>query len=217
MENIETNKEELNTKGNKYNNRIIIALDEFESLRDRLDCATWTKLQELKVMGYVKKKDMDFLKGMAYYCIQSIDLSDCKTTILEEEAFSGCASLESIKLPNGIKSIPDDAFVECRNLELVYLPDTIESIGDFSFAYCEKIVEMNLPANVRYIGHNTFKGCTSMIRININSTTPPIVQTDTFIGLSDSCEFAVKKELVAAFLNDENWSKLRIVENDNKE
>lgn len=52
--------------------------------------------------------------------------------IIEQDAFSFCYDLKSVKLKN-TKSIGRYAFCSCTNLETINFPDTLESIGDYAF------------------------------------------------------------------------------------
>ena len=55
------------------------------------------------------------------------------TIAIDEKAFAYHASLESVHLPEGLKSIDAGAFRFCRKLRLVNLPESIVSIGTDAF------------------------------------------------------------------------------------
>lgn len=57
-------------------------------------------------------------------------------TIIEIGAFSNCAFLESIKLPNTIISINDLAFALCTSLTSVVIPSSVISMGSSIFYGC---------------------------------------------------------------------------------
>lgn len=48
-------------------------------------------------------------------------------------AFSGCTSLTSVTIPEGVTSINHEAFRNCTNLETISFPSTLTSIGDEAF------------------------------------------------------------------------------------
>ena len=48
-------------------------------------------------------------------------------------AFSGCRSLESIEIPEGVREIGASAFRECRSLERIEIPDGVTKIRENAF------------------------------------------------------------------------------------
>ena len=53
-----------------------------------------------------------------------------------DEAFSGCASLKSVKLPSDIKGYGKMAFKNCTALKFLYVPQSVTSIGEDAFYGC---------------------------------------------------------------------------------
>ena len=48
-------------------------------------------------------------------------------------AFSGCSSLTSITLPEGVTSIGNSAFYNCNRLSKIVIPQSVETFGDQIF------------------------------------------------------------------------------------
>ena len=88
-------------------------------------------------------------------------------TTIGREAFSGCISLTSIELPNGITSIGDYAFSDCISLTSIELPDGLTSIGDSAFYRCTDLTSINIPASVTSIGDRAFWNCSSLTTIEL--------------------------------------------------
>ncbi len=60
-------------------------------------------------------------------------------TELKYCSFMGC-SMQSVRLPNGLKSIGNLAFYNCTSLESIIIPKTVTTIGnDRVFAYCNAL------------------------------------------------------------------------------
>ncbi len=71
-------------------------------------------------------------------------------TAIAGYAFYKCRNLESIVIPDSIKSIDEEAFSNCENLKNITLPDSIESIGDCVFLYCENLQNIYVSENNDY-------------------------------------------------------------------
>jgi hypothetical protein len=62
--------------------------------------------------------------------LKSVVISDTATiTKINDSAFSGCESLESIVIPKGVTSIGDSAFSGCESLESVVISEGVITIG----------------------------------------------------------------------------------------
>ena len=57
-------------------------------------------------------------------------------TIIGEDAFAGCSSIQSVVIPEGITEIRKWAFMDCHNLTNVYIPASISTIRDYVFVGC---------------------------------------------------------------------------------
>lgn len=81
----------------------------------------------------------------ALICATSESISSCtiheKTKVIAGRAFSHCAGLESLKIPEGVMSIGEDAFYRCSALTSITLPESLVSIGgEGAFADCTSLV-----------------------------------------------------------------------------
>lgn len=61
-------------------------------------------------------------------------LDSCE--VICDGAFRGCANLERIKLPNGLRMIGKVAFIYCHHLLHICLPDSIIYVGPGAFREC---------------------------------------------------------------------------------
>ena len=66
-----------------------------------------------------------------------------------EYGFSGCISLESVVIPEGLTSIGYGAFSDCTQLATVYIPSTVSSIGDSVFNGCASLADFDLSSDNR--------------------------------------------------------------------
>ena len=54
-------------------------------------------------------------------------------TAIADEAFSGCARIVSVILPDGVTVVDDEAFYGCENLTEIVLPASVEKLGRHVF------------------------------------------------------------------------------------
>ena len=82
-------------------------------------------------------------------------------------AFSGCSSLTSIIIPNGVTSIGSYAFESCSSLTSITIPESVTSIGASTFSGCSSLTSITIPESVTSIGNYAFSGCSLLTSITI--------------------------------------------------
>ena len=99
--------------------------------------------------------------------ITALDLSKTQLKSIGDRAFSGCDSLISIDLPDGLTTIDNNAFDSCKNLKTVTLPSSVTTIGSYAFQGCTGLTSINLSgcANLTTIGDNAFYNCSTLKEI----------------------------------------------------
>ncbi len=84
-------------------------------------------------------------------------------------AFSGCTSLTSITIPEGITSIRDCAFADCTNLTDITISDSVTNIGEWAFNHCDSLTNIIIPDSVTTIDHCAFNSCANLTSVTIGS------------------------------------------------
>lgn len=77
---------------------------------------------------------------------------------VEEEAFSFCDKLESIKIPSTVTSLGKGAFCFCDCLSDVTLPEGLTTLSDNLFYSCD-LTQITIPSTVHTLGKYTFANC----------------------------------------------------------
>ena len=98
-----------------------------------------------------------------------------------------------VRIPDGIRAIPDDAFRDCQGITQVYLPDSVVSIGEKAFSDCESLYYVRLPASLKSIGSSAFSQCDKLLFID-NFSVLPIEKGSTEYGEIGRCAWEISKE-----------------------
>ena len=73
-------------------------------------------------------------------------------TSIENSAFNGCYSLQSITIPSSVTSIGNSAFQNCSSLQSITIPESVTSIGNSAFQNCSSLQSITIPESVTSIG-----------------------------------------------------------------
>ncbi len=98
--------------------------------------------------------------------LTSVTLPDSVTTI-GSSAFSSCASLASITIPGSVTTIEMWAFSGCTALESIVIPDSVTTIGTWIFLNCTSLKDVTLGTGLTAIADRMFDGCTALTNIVI--------------------------------------------------
>ena len=69
-------------------------------------------------------------------------------TIIPQQSFFGCSTIEKINIPNTVKTIENNAFSGCESLKEIELPEGIETIGALAFSGTG-ITSLTIPASLK--------------------------------------------------------------------
>lgn len=99
----------------------------------------------------------------------SSDMPSSLTTVIitggetiRNNAFSGCSRIQSITLPDTLKTISEYAFKGCYNLKGINIPEGVEKIGSKAFSECSNLTYINIPDSIESIEGSAFDGCNSL-------------------------------------------------------
>ena len=100
-------------------------------------------------------------KGSASTVVVPDMIGDYPVTEIGGSAFSGCASLVDVRLPDGVETIGGSAFSSCTRLSRVKWPEKLKKIGGDAFEYTD-LRELRLPGNLESVGSWAFESCKNL-------------------------------------------------------
>ena len=128
-------------------------------------------------------------------------------------AFRGCVNLKSMFLPNNISVIHDCVFAECESLENVEMSNRVSEIGAFAFNGCKNLESIWLPNTVMQIGKYAFSGCEKLKTVIVPDGVSSINER-TFAGCTELEEIELPKTIKTigqfAFQNCVSLKKIAI-------
>ena len=96
---------------------------------------------------------------------------------LEYQIFGGCSKLQKVVLPNTLTSIEKEAFTQCNSLLEMEIPGSVTNIGNGAFAYCRSLKEVTIPDGVESLGETVFRQCDALVKVIIPKSVTSIDKT----------------------------------------
>ena len=126
-------------------------------------------------------------------------------TSIGDYSFGGCAALEWLYIPYGVKTIGQSAFTFCISLLRVFMPYGVTSIGGGAFGLCTELYYVAIPATVKTIGDQAFYYCSALRYITNYATNPQSINANVFEGVDKTkCSLYVP-EYAQANYNKPIW------------
>lgn len=120
-----------------------------------------------EVKGFpVTKINNDAFSGCA--SITQVSIPDT-VIYIGANAFYKCSTLKTANIPKGLKEIPPSMFSSCYQLNNLEIPFGVTKIGGGAFSFCYQITSMVLPETVTSIGNSAFWYCSRLNSVNIPS------------------------------------------------
>lgn len=108
-------------------------------------------------------------------------------TKIEEGAFYGCASLESVFIFAKINKMSRLMFYKCYPLSKMIIPNDIIKIEEYVFADCFELKDIKLPENLNFVGKYAFAN-TKLKQEQMIFKQDCFIEDTAFYGCQDSDE-----------------------------
>ena len=140
--------------------------------------------------------------------IESITLPDGLKSI-GRYAFSGCSNLTSLTLPEGLQRIDESAFYGSK-LQNIVIPSTMKEIGENTFWANYNLKTVVIPSTIEVVKTWAFLSCQNLSDVYCYRSMPPSFGSrafDTFTGT-----LHVPAAAIEAYKADSNWGKFTKIE-----
>ena len=92
-------------------------------------------------------------------------IEDLPVMTIQTQAFSGCADIASVVIPEGVSYIGANAFNRCTGLTAVTLPQSLLHLDVNAFSGCSGLTSVTLPGKLATVGGNPFPACANLAEI----------------------------------------------------
>lgn len=113
-----------------------------------------------------RTKNLTVIKAAAFKetkNLNTISLPDTIKTISKEAFYD--SGIENIHLPENLRQIGTMAFAG-SGLKDIVIPNKTKNLGEYAFCNCEELTEITLPESVTKIPSGIFEGCCSLKTVN---------------------------------------------------
>ena len=129
-----------------------------------------TDPDDTRYLGYLfGASSYSFTEGYLPASLITVTLLDgCKT--IPANAFFECSSVRQFVLPDGVTAIERRAFYGCEAVSAVKLPDGVKSIGDDAFNGCIRMTVFDGGESLNELGIQAFLDCVSLRAVTLPDT-----------------------------------------------
>lgn len=118
--------------------------------------------------------------------------------------FNGCRNLTNVTIGSNVTTIGNGAFNSCKSLTNITIPDSVTTIGSAAFYNCTSLKSIVIPDSVKQFGSSVFQECTSLKTIVLFPETPPTLGSTNAIPTTISTIY-VPQSAKEVYKTATNW------------
>lgn len=112
--------------------------------------------------------------------------------------------LKKVNFPDGLSFIDAWSFWN-SDIESIIIPNSVKSIAYVAFGACQNLKTVQLPATLEKLDYESFSGCTNLRTVYSLATTPPAATYDTFDKCPEDRILYVPKASLEDYKNADYW------------
>lgn len=168
---------------------IYVPISPSERTCDVIDCNYDPTNTEITINSYVVNKNVKLkvlnVNNYAFYCNSKITkLEISNDGYIGASGFEDCGNLKHVSLGTNITRIEDNAFSSNHSLETIVIPDNIKSLGTSAFSYCSSLQDVSIGRGITKLPNSLFYNCGALHSIVIPNTID-IIGDNTFNDCSN--------------------------------
>ncbi len=129
-------------------------------------------------------------------CVIPSEIDGKPVTEIADSAFAECYYLESVIIPDSVKTIGRQAFSACSALKTVDMPLELEAIGAGVFDACSALTEITIPAGVKELPEAMFYECSSLKTVTLSEGIE-VIDTEFFYGCTSLTTVSLPQSLTS--------------------
>ena len=122
---------------------------------------------------------------------------------INQHAFA-YSRLKKVNFPDGLSFIDPWSFWN-SDIESIIIPNSVKSIAYATFGACQNLKTVQLPATLEKLGYESFSGCTNLRSVYLLATTPPVAIYNTFEKCPEDRILYVPKASLEDYKNADYW------------
>ncbi|MDE6867170.1 MAG: leucine-rich repeat protein, partial [Muribaculaceae bacterium] len=117
--------------------------------------------------------------------------------------------INTLTIPNEISYLKDYCLYNYTSLTELTVPQNVKSIGNMVFANCTGLEKLDLGKPLS-VGENFLSGCENLTAIVLNTSPPPVCNSESFAGFNRAnCLLDIPEGSKEIYLKNEEWSKFK--------
>lgn len=115
-------------------------------------------------------KNMTEITSLFENCtlLESVSIPNTVKTIASK-AFKNCSALDNISLPSSVTTINGEAFMGCSSLKHIAIPEGVTTLPKSVFEGCSSLETISLPSSLTEIGNKSLWGCSNLTKLDLPS------------------------------------------------